>query len=143
MARTVVTESFDKCCAHISSILNDGIPGTNTDQLDKLGKHLFGRTFKGVFPADYELPSRGYFIVNRDPADKPGSHWLAVGDGVFYDSYDGLPSQVIGLLKQKLTLTGLNPVTRQSTLAQDCGERCLAFLICLAYFGRHRVLRDL
>ena len=140
---TEVTQSFDKCLAHVSRILDDGIPGTRTDQLAKLGKQLFGKTFKGVYPADGELPASGYFIANRDVAGLPGSHWLAVGDGVFFDSYDGMPSQVVGLLKRKLSLTGLNPTTSQSVLARDCGERCIAFLICLAYFGRARVIADL
>lgn len=41
-------------------------------------------SFRGMFPAD-KLPSvakgrqfSDAFIVNKDPADEPGEHWLAI-----------------------------------------------------------------
>ena len=55
--------------------------------------------FGGVFPAD-KLPTHKWgpvsYIINSDPASKPGEHWLAYyqDDGVadFFDSYGRHPT---------------------------------------------------
>lgn len=74
---------------------------SSDQQLDYLSRQdcALNRYFKGVFPSD-ELPkspsktTTAAYIVNTDPHDKPGKHWLAlwVENGVceIMDSY-GMP----------------------------------------------------
>ncbi len=49
----------------------------NTHQLEYIGKRLC-KEFNGVVAADRLTPTNGYFIVNVDEQDKPGSHWVCI-----------------------------------------------------------------
>ena len=56
---------------------------TTTNDLWIVGRRMLGSTFIGVFPLDRLPPlssiaSYSSFIVNTQPANLPGMHWLAV-----------------------------------------------------------------
>ena len=55
---------------------------TNSLQLDKLGKELFGKDWGGVHPSDMvRKPKDGetrYSIANVDDHTQPGSHWIGM-----------------------------------------------------------------
>ena len=51
-------------------------------KLQKFGKQYWGKKFHGVYMAD-EIPNdfnarKPFGIINLDPSDKRGSHWIAV-----------------------------------------------------------------
>ncbi|HDK27864.1 MAG TPA: hypothetical protein ENG48_12360 [Candidatus Atribacteria bacterium] len=62
-----------------------GTDTTSTDQLDDLGKIVFGGDWKGVFPSDIfkqllpSFKSGDIGILNNDPSYLTGEHWLFFG----------------------------------------------------------------
>ena len=100
--------------------------------------HVTKSSFVGVFSADTvptsfdRLPAA--CVVNTDPKDKPGEHWVALyqdqADVIeYFDSFGMHPS------KQRLDLPVLKSkrVVRQSNVLQTmitavCGQYCMFFL---------------
>ena len=91
----------------------------------------------GVYPAD-GLPQvtiwPSCFIANLDPANKPGSHWIAVfidseGVGECFDSYGRSPCESLNKYLKKYCKTILyNPVRIQGPLSSSCGQYCVYYL---------------
>ena len=135
-----VQNAFNDLVAFLPSVLpRNPHAGTNGDDLDKLGKMQFGDKFKGVFAANTHPQdmSDGFFIINTDPFQMPGVHWTAVAgtpQGIcFYDSYDRKSTQLFP--EVVLPGTGKNPSTAQHIEESNCGERCIAWLVCVSEFG--------
>lgn len=96
------------------------------------------KIFLGVFPSDM-LPTKvshypAALVINLDPHDQPGSHWVAVyldsqGKIDYFDSYGRKPNlenieKFISNAKYKHNST---PVQR--LLTATCGQFCIYFLI--------------
>ena len=112
--------------------------GTDSEQLQKFCAEQFGDKFKGVFaanqvPHDLKELKDGYYIVNTDPFHMPGTHWTAIADGLFYDSFDRKSTKLFPYID--LPTTGKNRVTEQKANESNCGERCVAFLVIYHNFG--------
>ena len=93
----------------------------------------------GVFPSDrlpLSVPQPSCLIVNTDPSDQPGAHWLAIyvdKDGVidYFDSY-GIPPQVENMkncLERHGSIVNINDTIVQSYMSAACGPHCIYFLI--------------
>ena len=77
-------------------------------------------------------------IVNTDPKDRPGQHWVAFyfpssERGEFFDSF-GHPPQVysahfVQFLNRNCEHWTFNPRTLQSVLTAVCGEYCIFYLM--------------
>ena len=135
-----VQEAFKNLVEFIATIVpRNPHDGTSGDDLDKLCKMQFGDRFKGVFAADTHPKdmSEGFYIINTDPFAMPGTHWTAVAgvppDIVFYDSFDRKSTTLFP--EVMLPVTGNNAGVRQRIKESNCGERCVAFLTCVAEFG--------
>ena len=78
MGKYEILKAFDNTLMKIEDILGDKT--TNNLQLYKLGKILFAERFKGVFCSDdnITLKNNEVCILNTDPHNKPGLHWLAL-----------------------------------------------------------------
>lgn len=100
------------------------------------------RIFRGVYPADcipQKLRLPAGIVVNTDPKDKQGQHWIAIymdknKKTTFFDSY-GEPPRV-KYHKQFLELKGQN-VQHNTKRLQDsstsvCGHYCCEFLLSCA-----------
>jgi hypothetical protein len=97
------------------------------------------KCFRGVFSLD-QLPSLNKYpagiIVNTDPSNKPGEHWVAIyidkkGVGFYFDSFGMKPLQKsIVLFMQANCPNGwdYNNVTFQSANALSCGAYCVTFI---------------
>ena len=112
--------------------------GTDNVELYKFCSEQFGEKFKGVFsanqvPHDLTELKQGYYIVNTDPFHMPGTHWTAIADGLFYDSFDRKSTKLFPYID--LPTTSHNRVTEQKTSESNCGERCVAFLVIFHNFG--------
>jgi hypothetical protein len=93
--------------------------------------------FLGVFALD-RIPPRARgdvkMIINLDPADKPGTHWVAVwrkGDvGYYYDSFARKPPPKIkAWLYLNTKKWRYNKTVMQSPRNKtNCGYLCLSFL---------------
>ena len=115
----------------------------NSTELEKYGAVAVHRQkckFIGVFPADqipkkhellrYSLPFS--YIVNTDPASKPGEHWVGVyhatsGAVEFFDSY-GNNCNYYSSLQFDVPPTKFNSVSLQAPGAYVCGHYCLYFI---------------
>lgn len=115
----------------------------STLELDCLGKLLLQDKYLGTFARD-EIPDLSRLrrpfglIFNSDPAQSPGTHWLAIYADAgrapdFFDSY-GLPPSFYGLDPD------LRSTTRsvQSLDSAVCGHYCLLFL----YYRYHGLSFD-
>ena len=49
-----------------------GTGTTYSSDLDRLGKHMFGADWRGIYASDDTLPSNGCYIVNTDKKSGPG-----------------------------------------------------------------------
>lgn len=121
----------------ICSELGTGI--TNTKQLMNKGRDLFGDLFRGVYPSDMipSLISGQCLIFNLDKRNQPGTHWCAMykhGRSVYY--YDSFGRKV---LKGAGALSSDKDVEQKMT-ENNCGQRCLAWLICVYLLGIDKAL---
>lgn len=77
-------------------------------------------------------------VINEDPDDKPGSHWVAVfidkcGCGYFFDSYGRIPKENIErFLNRNASKWVYNPNMLQGFTSQVCGQYCILFLLALS-----------
>lgn len=108
-----------------------GSEETSNEELDEIGKVLFPDKWRGVFPSNGPWPRRsGYAVVNLDPAGQPGSHWVAVGDGMVYDSFGRL-----NILKGSGGLPQADLDVEQRDEEDNCGPRSLAWLMVMYEHG--------
>lgn len=101
------------------------------------------RSFRGAFPYDRlpPAPIRRFpaaFIVNTDPSDEPGTHWIALFfpshdvESEYFDSFgrECTNSRILNLLK-KSNHQGRyrwNRVRLQDTFSTVCGHYCNSFI---------------
>lgn len=90
--------------------------------------------FLGVFPADFlphNLPDDCFFILNTDPSNKGGQHWVTGckigGQSYYFDSYGRQPSKWYPGWK-KLDYFQRSESNFQQDNSDVCGDYCLAFL---------------
>ena len=103
--------------------------------LDEVGRYLFNSQWNGVKARD-ELTDlkNGFYIANLDTKNQPGSHWvaLAVKPKVVYyfDSFARPVEKTLKLKESKRVIVQeSNPDSVQPMKAEDCGQRCLAWLM--------------
>jgi len=111
---------------------NLGKDVTYDSDLTRVGRYLFGKKYLGTFPWDKRPKGspggskvKGYYIVNLDKTGEPGTHWCAVADGLFYDSFG-----------RALMPDRTDDDPEQHVLENNCGQRCLAFLCVYERHGR-------
>jgi len=113
--------------------------GLTNAYLDDLSKHLIGKSFLGVFPADglSSMPKKKMFclIFNTDLMKNPGKHFVAIhvtSDKVHYFDSFGNPniqkniSDFIVKTKRKCFM---HCEVIQDKRSNFCGYYALAFLI--------------
>ena len=102
-------------------------------QINRLLRPL--NIFRGVYASDRLpiSPRNGVYIINLDPSNLPGSHWVAVylrnHLAEYFDSYGLLPfvPNIINFLK---TFTVIhNRVQIQSFRSDICGEYCCLYTV--------------
>ncbi len=111
----------------------------NTLQIVKLFKNY--RCYVGTYARnqlpDRFIPQRPFaLIMNTDPIDRPGQHWVAIfvdenNDAVYFDSY-GFPPLHIDVNKffdkQKVNKFVYNTKQIQGVTSTTCGAYCVTFL---------------
>lgn len=101
------------------------------------------RNFRGVFACD-KLPKSKFkkknpacFIINTDPASKPGTHWVALyfpcnGRAEYFDSF-GIKPKIGSILNfiSKNSPNGYvyNKTQLQNVLSTICGNYCCEYLL--------------
>src|SRR5215471_20493197 len=98
------------------------------------------KSFVGVFSSDlipYSITEPGCLIINTDPHDEPGTHWLAIClqpksySAFYFDSYGLAPSlpSVHAFLRRNCTLYDYNDIPMQSLTSTLCGHYCCLFVL--------------
>lgn len=79
--------------------------------------------FRGTFMRNEKLPKSGCYVLNLDEMDDHGTHWVAVFNDEYYDSY-GLPPP------EKLSALSYNMVQHQKINSPLCGLYSCFYLYC-------------
>jgi hypothetical protein len=133
-----------------SLIRNLGSKALYDDQINAIGKRLFP-TWSGVFPVDRaQLLPYHYCIINTDPHNKSGSHWIAcyctAKRAYIWDSYSRDPKKLVPQLINTIHAVGLQ-LGKTNTIPQHeqigdtsevCGVLSLAFLLTVKKLGIER-----
>lgn len=117
-----------------------GINTTYSGELDKKGKRIFGKRFKGVFPADRlpTLKNREMYIANLDNHNEKGSHWVAVyhsnGKNYVYDSFGRKSKKIFKSIYGKGRVKDTQYDAEQKVHENSCGLRSM---VALYMFDNH------
>ncbi len=113
---------------------------TNSEELSKLGKKIFGDKFRGVFPSDKipDLNNKEMVIANLDNSSQAGSHWIALykdNDNLWiYDSFGRSVYSILPILKKhKGKIKEADKDAEQKIEQECCGQYSTAFL-CVCHF---------
>jgi hypothetical protein len=109
-----------------------GTQATYGTDLHKVGKYIFGKKFRGVFSSDDSKIPRGYSICNVDASNEPGSHWLAICNGMIYDSFG---RKIKKLAPTLVRYRDVDLDSEQTANEQNCGCRCLAWVYTYHMLG--------
>jgi hypothetical protein len=131
---------------HILKTIGHKLLGSDTtyvDDLNDVGKRLFGNKFVGVFPSNRipRLKNNQYVILNLDEEGELGSHWVAVvkhkNKSFLYDSFGRRASKIIPSLKKSgngmVVDTELDKEQKETEF--DCGARSATALMVYHLFG--------
>jgi hypothetical protein len=133
--KQIAEKEYHKHLKDIENIIGTGI--TDSNQLNKLGKRLFGNKYKGTYPAD-KIPSlrrKQMMIVNNEKSNESGEHWLAIIKNIddtilIYDSFARKHFKILPSLAESTEhpIKNTERDAEQSKSEQNCGARCMAFL---------------
>ncbi len=112
---------------------------TSASQLDDAAPKLGLSDYRGTWPADKcpELPEGSSVVLNLDSTGQPGTHWIALYAAPrLILCYDSFGRRVKGLARPfaRLPLRGRDLVdaeedAEQHIVEENCGQRCLAWLM--------------
>ena len=109
----------------------------NTIQINKT--FFKNKTFKGVFPCN-RIPKQKFklpyaFVINTDPASKPGTHWVALfvddyNHAEFFDSFGRYLTNkyIVDFIDDNCASACWNTACIQSDLSVKCGQFALGFI---------------
>ena len=112
---------------------------TNNEELNKYCKKKI-KKFIGVFPSDssFFLKNHESAIINVDDSAHLGSHWLAIinykNKMYAYDSFGRTIQELINN-KHYSGFENTNNNIEQSIYEDNCGQRCIAFLLTFKKYG--------
>ena len=144
----MVEKEFNKFKTILSNRL--GIKALYDDQLDKVGKILFGDRWGGVFAQDSRIPFKPnmYYIINTDLEKGEGLHWIGLytskTQAFLYDSYARNKKKVMPILTKNLKKKGFKVLSsdmkdkEQFDTVKDkelCGVLTLSWLCCIKSMG--------
>ena len=110
-----------------------GTEVTYQNALTLKGRKMFGDAYVGTFGSDKipHLKLDECCIVNLDRSSESGSHWVAVvglkRHNLLYDSFGRPGSEILPSLRRS---EDVDNDVEQAILEENCGPRCLAFLLC-------------
>ena len=122
---------------------------TGTNELNKIGKALFGNKYLGTYPQD-QLPDEIYYdcgnmslyaIVNVDSAGSRGSHWVAVAgmpnseEIMIFDSFGRKSDTLLPLLARGGGVIDTEYDKEQKKYELSCGQFSMAWLMFFEKYG--------
>lgn len=120
---------YNKILNKIQRKIGNGI--TDSEQLNKLGKKMFGKKYLGTFPYDLAPQKNGYCIVNLDDKTMSGSHWVGViiklPNMYIYDSFGRETMSILPNFKIAIPHDTDHDI-EQSDTEENCGQRSMVSL---------------
>lgn len=116
---------------------------TYSRDLDTFCRYMLGKRWAGVYPGD-QVPQLGKgecCVANLDPADKPGSHWVALvrrrdGRLQYYDSFGRPYADTLGRVAGDPGRLADNDGDAEQRVDElNCGARCVAYLLVCQSWG--------
>ena len=144
-----VLQTYNANLKNVKKIMKNSTT-TGQDELNKVcAKVLPNGKYKGAFPSDRlpSMKSTHCCILNLDSSGEPGSHWVGVyrtGKAlVVYDSFGRRAKKILPDLKPRkgLKIANTELDAEQHILATDCGQRCVAWLMCVYSDGIKEALK--
>lgn len=117
---------------------------TTTAQLNEAGRVLFGRKYRGAWPADRipKLRHGQVAIANLDDSKGPGTHWVALAQNkkktIIYDSFGRKGGKILPTIAEGVDTES---DAEQSAAQNNCGQRCLAALAVFEMYGARGMLK--
>ncbi len=139
-----MNDKYNKVLEQMKKTL--GNDSTYSDTLDKVSRKQLGKKFHGVYPSD-RIPQltgiKPYAIINTDKSTSPGSHWIGVGYNddddyyMIYDSFGRKTNKIMPGFRASFngTVLATDSDAEQRMKENNCGQRALAWLICVDSFG--------
>jgi len=126
---------------------------TTNITLDALGKRYFCGVYLGTYPWNKypinKLPEYGFAIINTDDSSGDGVHWVAVHNYkntiYIYDSFGRKSTNLLKGFSKLIKKYGKKLVdskydAEQADSQEDCGMRCLAWLMIVKCMGVKKAL---
>lgn len=130
-----------------------GNKATTDTQLTRIGKKYFNNVYIGTYPWDTyplsNLPEYGFAIINTDDSKKGGTHWVAIHNYknkmYVYDSFGRITKNILKKFNKRITGKGLKIIDsrrdpEQQGYQEDCGLRCIAWLLIIKSMGIKKAL---
>lgn len=117
---------------------------TFSNELNTVGKYLFGKKFKGVFSSDKipKLKKNQYAILNLDSSDEEGSHWIAMcndskSNTYLYDSFGRSIKKIIPFAYKSGNgpIKGTHKNPEQNKISNNCGQLSISFILMFDKYG--------
>lgn len=112
---------------------------TDEGTLTDVGQSFFGDDFEGVYARDEVPQTFKYAIVNLDKRNgEGGTHWVAMANmgNDQYMVHDSFGRKTTAILPDlNLDTVDTEPDAEQLKSQDNCGARCLAWLILFDEFG--------
>jgi len=128
----VAMQYYNDTLYDIMKKLGNGI--TDSIQLNKMGKKMFGNKYLGTFPSDL-IPNEknGYCVANLDNQYQSGSHWVAIvltpPKMYVYDSFGRKTIKILPRYKNtNIIIKDADYDAEQNVKEENCGSRSLAWL---------------
>ena len=117
-----------------------GKGSTSASELDIAAPKLGIAKFRGAWPADRcpKLTNGSSCILNTDSSGMAGSHWVALyATPKHILAYDSFGRRVSTLAKpfKRMELVDTEDDAEQHVLQENCGQRCLAFILTAQNIG--------
>jgi hypothetical protein len=138
-------EIFQKYTQQVCRMMNNW-GTTSSDELTKMGHHLFGHKYKGTYAQDTvpHMHEDCYFIINTDTKREKGTHWLGVvkvkNTYTIFDSFGRhsnrlVPIFIRGVQAQHSHVEDNDYDVVEAINADDCGQRSLSYLMIVDKYG--------
>ena len=149
--KNTINKEYNKIVDDLEKHLFHKRNDTTDIELDKVGKHFFGKEWGGCHAEDDKVklnPTQKYYIFNTDKKTGAGVHWVAL--------YVDYPTKTVYIYSihfivkfQNYYLTGLYVEIKsehmnvksgahekhQRDCQNDCGQRSMAYLLLIKKFG--------
>ena len=143
MSNYTILKQFNQVLMNVEDIISDGI--TTNVTLDKLARKIL-TNFIGVYSSNTfpkYVKNNQCFIINTDPTNKPGMHWLGVykykSKFYIFDSFNRPIKSLSKFFKNK-NIVSANRDRDESFRQKNCGQLSLSWIILASIYTPENIM---